>query len=26
MEEYEWVKLKQVGAALKKVRDGGYGI
>ena len=26
LEEYEWVKLKQVEAALKKVEDGEYGI
>ena len=26
LEEQEWVKLKQVEAALKKVEDGEYGI
>lgn len=26
LEEHEWVKLKQVEAALKKVEDGEYGI
>jgi len=26
LEEHEWVKLKQVEAALKKVEDGKYGI
>ena len=26
LEEHEWVKLKQVEAALKKVGDGEYGI
>ena len=26
LEEQEWVKLKQVEAALKKVKDGEYGI
>jgi len=26
LEEHEWVKLKQVEAALKKVEDGEYGV